>query len=262
MAGPDLQGPLTDFLARTAELRRIVAAIESLGKDSSKLQTTRGGVDLSLVGSTSANTVNAMSLVFLASSFEEFVREELKQCASELSTKYQGLPAETRQAVRSVYWATSLTRLGFVRSILTKDKPQVIDPLALAKLRALIDGTKGFVLDDDPSLIDASTVVHHSNNFKAHVVDDLSRRIGMQSLVDSASESAKLKAYFGTSTKADTSKRVRAKLNEFYDRRNEIVHSLSSAAGYGVDAVFDYFVFFETLADSIRASLSKTVASW
>jgi hypothetical protein len=203
-----------------------------------------------------------MSLVFLASSFEEFVREEIKQCAAELSAKYHGFPTEKRQAVRNVYWSTSLGRLNFVKSILTKEKPQVVDALAIAKLRSLVDCTKGFVLDDDPAQLDVSTLVHHSNNFKAHVVDELSRRIGMQSLVDSASESAKLKTYFGTSTKAETSKRLRVKLNEFYDRRNEIVHSLSAAAGYGVDAVLDYVEFFELFAESIKTSLGRAVATW
>jgi hypothetical protein len=86
MPGLDLQGPLTEFLERTAELRRIVASIESLAKDPTKLGTARAGVDLRKVGATSGNTVNAMALVFLASSFEEFVREEIKQCAAELSS--------------------------------------------------------------------------------------------------------------------------------------------------------------------------------
>lgn len=257
-----MEGPLSDFLARTAELRRIVAAIEALAKDTSKLQTTRLGVDLAKVGSTSGNTVNAMSLVFLASSFEEFVREEIKQCVAELSVKYYAFPAEKRHALRNLYWASSLGRLNSVKSILTREKPQVIDALVIARLRSLVECTKGLVLDDDPAHLDASTMVHHSNNFKAHVVDELSRRIGMQSLVDSASESSKLKAYFGTSTKVETSKRLRVKLNEFYDRRNEIVHSLSAAAGYGVDAVLDYFEFFELFADSIKASLGKAVAAW
>jgi archaellum biogenesis ATPase FlaH len=203
-----------------------------------------------------------MSLVFLASSFEEFVREEIKQCVVELSVKYHGFTAEKRQAVRNLYWASSLTRLNSIKSILTREKPQVVDAMVIARLRALVDCTKGLVLDDDPAHLDASTIVHHSNNFKAHVVDELSRRIGMQSLIDSASESSRLKAYFGTSTKAETSKRLRVKLNEFYDRRNEIVHSLSAAAGYAVDAVLDYFEFFELFADSIKASLGRVVATW
>lgn len=177
MSGPDLQGPLTDFLARTAELRRIVAAIEALAKDTSKLQTVRPGIDLTNVGATSGNTVNAMSLVFLASSFEEFVREEIKQCVAELSVKYHGFTAEKRQAVRNLYWASSLTRLNSIKSILTREKPQVVDAMVIARLRALVDCTKGLVLDDDPAHLDASTMVHHSNNFKAHVVDELSRRI-------------------------------------------------------------------------------------
>jgi hypothetical protein len=262
MAGPDLQGPLSDFLDRTAELRRIVASIEALTKSSGALTTSRAGVDLSKVGLASSNTVNAMSLVFLASSFEEFVREEIKQCSGELAAKYHGLPADLKHAVRNAYWTTSLQRMKFIGSILTRQKPKALDSAAISKLRVMVDCTKGFVVDDDPALLDGATMAHHSNNFKPHVVDELSNRIGIKSLIDSACDHAKLKTYFGTSTKADTAKRLRVKLNEFYDRRNEIVHSLSAVAGYGVDSVLDYVDFFEAIAECIKLTLAKAVATW
>ena len=262
MSAPDLQGPLSDFMDRTAELRRIVAAIEALARDSRKPTISRPAVDLSKVGPASSNTVNAMSLVFLASSFEEFVREEIKQCSSELAAKYPSLPVELKHSVRNSYWTTSVERLKFVKTILTKQKPKALDPAAISKLRVIVDGTKGFVVDDDPNFLDATTMVHHSNNFKPHVVDAIGMRIGVPSLIDSASEYSKLKTYFGTTTKAETSERLRAKLNEFYDRRNEIVHSLSAVAGYGVDSVFDYADFFEALTDCIKSTLLKAITKW
>ena len=262
MAGPDLVGPLSDFMERTSELRRIVATVEALAKDTSKLQTSRPNIDLSKVGLASGNTVNAMALVFLASSFEEFVREEIKQCSTELATKYHGLPVDLKHSVRNIYWSASLDRMKFVRTILTRQKPRSLDPVAISKLRVMVDCAKGFVVDDDPSLLDVATMAHHSNNFKPHVVDELSNRIGVKSLIDSASDHSKLKAYFGTSTKADTSERLKVKLIEFYDRRNEIVHSLSAVAGYGVDSVVDYVDFFEALADCIKLSLAKAIAKW
>jgi RiboL-PSP-HEPN len=247
---------------RTAELRRIVATIEALSKDTTKLQALRPYIDLSKVGLASSNTVNAMSLVFLASSFEEFVREEIKQCSTELASKYHGLPADLKHAVRNVYWTTSLDRMKFIRTILTRQKPKALDPMAISKLRVMVDCTKGFVVDDDPALLDVATMAHHSNNFKPHVVDELSSRIGIKSLIDSASDHSKLKTYFGTSTRVDTSERLKVKLNEFYDRRNEIVHSLSAVAGYGVDSIIDYVDFFEALADCIKTTLVKAVAKW
>lgn len=262
MPGPDLQSPLADFLQRTAELKRIVALVEEQAKGPDILNTRRVGIDLAQIGLVSTNTVNAMALVFLASSFEEFVREEMKQCSSEIALKYVGLPAGLKGQIRNSYWSVSLERMKFVRSILTQQKPKTVDLASITKLKGLVEAAGGFVVNDDPTFVDGVTLAHHSHNLKPRVVDELSSRIGVTSLIDSASEHAPLKAYFGTQTKADTASRLRGKLDEFCDRRNEIVHSLSAVAGYGVATVLDYIEFFEALTESIKRALAKVAASW
>ncbi|MGO3890877.1 MAG: HEPN domain-containing protein [Paenalcaligenes sp.] len=258
----DLEGPLTDFKDRISEIRRIIVAIESSSREKDLLTTTRQNVDLNSIGATSSNTVNAMSLVFLASSFEEFVREEIKECATLLEIKYVNLSQEDKHKIRNYYWSTNLSRISFIKSILTKDKPRSPDTTTVGKLRQLIDCARNFVLDDNPINLDKANFYHHNNNFKAHVVDELAQRIAAPSLIESGGESQKIKNYFGTSTKKDTAEKLRQKLNDFYDIRNTLVHSLSSASGYAVDAVFDYLNFFEIFSESIKSSLNKHISTW
>jgi hypothetical protein len=84
----------------------------------------------------------------------------------------------------------------------------------------------------------------------------------MPDMMTQASEHARLKDYFGETTKAAVCKKLTARMNDFYNKRNEIVHSLNSVSGYGVDFVFDYIELFECFADGIRAAITRQTVSW
>lgn len=261
MAG-DLQGPLDDFYGRTQQLRLAMIAVESAARPAAVLTTTRAGIDLSEVGLETGNTTNAMALVYLASSFEEFVREEIAECADVLSSKYGGLPLDIRNKVRSEYWKVLLIRLGMSKSIMTNGKIKSIDLSAIAGAKALLDSGRGFVVDDDANHLDRRNFYHSSRNFRPHIVNELIGRLGINDIIASAADSAALKAYFGVSKKVESASKLRAKLDEFYDLRNSIVHSLSSIAGYGVDTVLDYINLLEMTADSVMNVLVRHTSKW
>jgi hypothetical protein len=145
---------------------------------------------------------------------------------------------------------------------LTKKKPKILDPLAVGKIRLLIDSVRGFVIDDDAIHIEKDIFSQHSNNFRPHIVDEIASRIGIAAFIDSAGDSGRLKSYFGVTTKIDVAKKLRSKLDEFYDRRNETVHSLGGSTGYAVDVILDYINLFEMTAESMKNVLGKAIASW
>lgn len=262
MPTPDLQGPYDDFVERLDDIRRIVCAVESCYRNPGLVTTARANVDLAGIGPTTSNNTNSMALVFLASSYEEFVREEISECARLLCSKYLTLPDQVRHAVRNSYWTTTLQRLGLMRSILTKVDPRTPDSVVLTKIRPMLDVAQLFVVGDDPSRIDAATTVHHSNNFRPNVVDDIGKRVGVPNLIKRTAEGSRIKTYFGVATAAAAASHLQPKLDEFYDRRNEIVHSLSSTSGYGVDYVLDWITLFEVVADSMKDALSRAISSW
>lgn len=259
---PDLQGPYDDFLERLSDIRRIACAIESCYRNPGLLTSPRSNADLAAVGPTTSNNTNSMALVFLAASYEEFVREEISECARLLCGRYPLLPDSVRHTIRNSYWSTTLQRLGYARSILTKSNSKTLDLTVLTKIRPILDAAQLFVVGDDASRIEAATTVHHSNNFRPRVVDEIASRIGVPNLISRTAEGAKVKTHFGVATAAAAATMLRPKLDEFYDRRNEIVHSLSSTTGYGVDYVLDWISLFDVVADSMKDALSKAIAAW
>ena len=259
MPPADLDFALVEFKERTKQLREIMAVVESAGRTPSALTTHRAGIDLSQVGASTGNTANSMALIFLASAFEEFVREEAIQCGNQLMDKYSTMPPVNRSAIRDSYWFVSREQLKFTKSILVSNAP---DPNLLAKVGSALGGLIGFVVEDDASKLDSRIFGHHSNNLKPGIVVEIFKRFAIKDLTGQLGENAKLKNHFGVTTKVECSARLVAKWNEFYDRRNETVHSLGGASGFAVDAVISYIEFMELNAEALKGVLAKTLTSW
>ncbi|KAB7628894.1 hypothetical protein [Stenotrophomonas rhizophila] len=259
MPAADLEFALADFKERTKQIRQIMAVVESAGRSPAALTTPRAGIDLNKIAASTSNTANSMALIFLASAFEEFVREEAIQCGNQLMENYSTMPAKSRNAIRDSYWSVSRDRFKFTRSILVGDAPE---PLLLAKVKVTLGAMQGFVVDDDAGKLDSQTFGHHSNNFRPGTVREIFGRFAIKDLTGQLAEYGKLKGYFGVSTKAECSSKLIAKWDEFYDRRNETVHSLSGATGFAVDAVISYIELLELTAEALKSVLTKALGSW
>lgn len=203
-----------------------------------------------------------MAIVFIASSYEEFIREELSETASMLCDCYANIKPSVRFSIRNAYWKASLQRLSKSKSILTKSDPQSPDPMILAEIRPMLDVAHAFVVDDSATRLDAKTVVYHSNNFRPEVVDELGARLGIKNLTQRTADAPRIKTYFSTSRTKDSYALLKNKLDEFYIKRNEIVHSLNSSSGYGVDYVLDWIALFELVAQSTIEALQRATAEW
>lgn len=251
-----------EFYERIKHIRRIVVVVELAAKAPALLVTSRPKIDIPGTGPASENTANAMSMVFLASSFEEFVREEIGQCADLLSVNYPNFSDQERHEIRGAYWATWVERLRYAKTILTKKAPRSPDLVAIAKIRRNLESAKAFAVDDNATLLDRGVFTASSNNFRPHVVDAMAARLGIKNLISDSADSSKLRSRFGVTSKKDAAEKLKARLDEFYDRRNEIVHSLNSTVGYAVDVVIEYTELFEEVAESIKNVLKKNTATW
>lgn len=259
MPAADLDGPLVDFRERTRQTREIMAVVESASRNPNLLTTQRSGIDLSQISVRTGNTANSMALIFLASGFEEFIREEAVQCANYLMDKYSGLPDVSRHAIRDAYWIVSRDRLKFMKSVLHKNLP---DPTVISQVRSALESLNGFVVNDDASRLASATFGYHSNNFRPGVVAEIFKRLCIKDLMLQLGENPKLKSHFGVTKKDECATRLSAKWNEFYDRRNETVHSLGGSSGYAIEVVFEYIELFELTADALKSVLRKTLATW
>lgn len=259
MPAADLDFPLAEFKSRAKQIRQIMAVVEAASQHSAALTTTRTGIDLSQINASTSNTVNSMALIYLASAFEDHIREQAIQCGNQLMDAYTAMPDLNRHSIRDIYWSLSRERLKFTKSVLVNKSP---DPTLLGTVGGALDALQGFVIGDDASKLDSETFGHHSNNFRPGTVVEIFGRFGVKDLINRLGENAKLKNYFGVTSKVQCAERLKAKWDEFYDRRNETVHSLGGASGFAVDAIDSYIEFLEMTADALKGILTKTLTTW
>lgn len=264
MAGEaDLQGPLDDLLARTNQLRAIMSLVETSARDPMSINIPkRRDFDRSILGGLTTNTANSMCIVFLASSFEEFFREIITQCGIQLSNSYASVSESVKLTAKNSYWKASLERLRFTNRILTRNTPRTLDLDQISKVKAILESARGFVMMDDGTAIDGKTFCHHNRNFKPDVVEEISGRIGISKVIRKSSDFHKIKVHFGLSTVSEVEPKLVAKLNDFYQTRNDIVHSLNGMTGFGVDYVNDHIDLMEAFCESLKSVFQRHVSGW
>lgn len=259
MPAADLDGPLADFMERTTQIREIMAVVEAASRNPTALSSPRPGIDLSKISVRTGNTANSMALMFLASGFEEFIREEAIQCANYLMDRYSKLPDSNRHIIRDAYWFTSRERLKFMKSVLVKNVP---DASYISQVKSTLDALTGFVVHDDASKLVSTVFGYHANNFRPDVVTEIFKRLCIKELMPQIGESSRLKNHFGVTKKDECAKKLSAKWNEFYERRNETVHSLGGNSGFAVEVIIGYIEIFELTAESLKTVLAKNLATW
>ena len=257
----DLEGPLEDFFGRTAQIRAVVQLVDAASKSGSMLteQGQQAIEEWGLSGK-SAIAANSMAWVFLASSFEEFYREMISQSAAQIFSIFPKMSDEFRTIARASYWEVCLQKLRFTQKITTKSKPVRIDGDLLAKAKIVVDSAAKMVISNDSDGVDEKLVAFHTNNFKPHVVDEIGRRVGVSSMIRSVSGTRQIKDMFPGKIN-DVEIQLRSALTEFYDTRNEIVHSLSSAAGQGLSNVETRLGMFEAVGRAIKSVLKAHLDS-
>ena len=185
MTKPDLDGPLEDFYQRTKQLRAVMSTIEAVGRGYTTVQTQRPNACLDIIGLETSNTANSMAIIFLASSYEEFIRQEIGQCARFLAERYPCLQDNIKRKLKNVYWQECIARFGRRKSIVEQEGQQ-LNMKAIAEINLTMISVDKFVVNDDATGMISSILSQHSRNFKPQVVNQIASRLGIPSLIESA----------------------------------------------------------------------------
>ena len=194
------------------------------------------------------NTMAAAAIVLLAAHFEEYVRQQVQEYATHMVLEYEHLTEVEREKFTDAYWRGGTGRLSRIR-------PKG-DPLwmggAERNLRSLI----AFPIAGNTTEFSAPLLSEHENNMRWDTIAELAGRIGLRKLGEAMFGHMDLRTNVGAGNKNDFEQALQRRLNEFYHRRNEIVHSIAQTAGIGV-SVFAQWVEFISLIAAAFAGAAK-----
>ena len=206
----------------------------------------RSGID-----STIRVAASNASLLLLAASFEEFIRELVREsCASLFRTaaRFGDIPASVAAAAweRSLYILRGLGygRPGFDRSA------------AASSLQTL----DAFCLREETSIDVSELIGYNQNNMRAREINDMFKRVGISDICGLVGSRMVIVEFFGAANPNIAHARFVGHLDEFYESRNEIAHSIGSVRGTGSIQVSRHLDFFACASNAFAEEISSRVS--
>ena len=189
----------------------------------------------------------AAAVVLLAAHFEEYVRQQIEEYAKAVVASYEYLPDDFKQKLIENYWKSGTAKLERIR-------PKV-SPLWSNIARPLLTSLVEFPINENTLHFEASYLCHHEQNMRWDTLSALCSRVGIKSLKDQLFKHQGLRRLIGTASKNEFGNNVERRVNEFYELRNGIVHSISQNTGVGSTIFRSWSEFFRVFTTAFAGSL-------
>ena len=165
---------------------------------------------------------NSVTLL-LAATFEEFVRQMAIACARVRVTRAKSLLSLPDRLVDAA-WRTTMKRLGDIR--LRINTGQAAINTSLADARREFDTVYAFCTGDlDQDIF--GQVVQNENNMRPDEINKIFRRCGLKDIVRQIAADQRMLTFFSEDEPDRACQKLRAALEDFFERRNQIAHSLN-----------------------------------
>ncbi len=251
---PDFELAASEFVRQASILEDLVRTVDVSAAQDGVTPIIVGTLTLPVLPTGGQNTMAAAAIVLLAAHFEEFVRQQIEEYARAMFVDFAYLSPEMVEKVADHYWKAGSSRLNRIRPRGSPGWAGRAEPI----LRSLIDYPVGSTV----SSFQPGMLSEHDNNMRWDTICEISGRVGVKKLESLIFKDAPFKALMGSPRADRRSAEVKTKLNEFYELRNGIVHSISQHAGIGASTVFRWIAFFKIFAPAFVIALDDAFSKF
>ena len=193
-------------------------------------------------------TIHATTLL-LAAAFEEFVREMAREYAIQVVNK-AGSVSELPDALLETAWRRTFDELAHIKPN-GRSKKEALE-ISAKQARPKIDALWAFIEGDITQDIFVH-LIHNENNMRVGEINRLFKVSGLSDVCSQICKQASLKAFFATEEDGKTHGDLLDSLEGFFNRRNEIAHSLNSASSSAPEEVSRDIDMFLAFSNDLRA---------
>jgi len=220
-----------DFEAELHAMEGMIASLESTGSGRTPPRAR-------VVGANAA-------VLFLAATFEEFVRQQVKSVFSHRASAAATVD-ELSPKLAAVVWRKSLDQLA---------RSDVADwVLDTSGLSARLDSIIRFCVGKDVSADVGDVLAHNEQNLRPAELGKLFNQVGLKSIVAKAAEFPALMHFLGCETPGKSDAELQSRLEGFFIRRNEIAHAIRLNASSGPPTLATDIQMFRLFASGITAA--------
>ncbi len=227
-----------DFLEELGSIEALIDAFDSPGA----------------LAKTRIASVNS-SVLLLAATFEEFIREMAKQFARHVVERAENVE-QIPEKLTETAWKRTLE--GLARERLRVNGTSVLESVSRAS-RSKFDAVCGFISGDLNQDI-FEDLIHNENNMRAGEMNAMFKVSGLSKVCEKVCERDEIKHFFGETDAGRAHGLFMVQNDEFFERRNAIAHSLNAVSSVAPDQVRTDLAFFKATGQSLCALLEEKTA--
>lgn len=186
------------------------------------------------------------SMLLIAASFEEFVRQEIRESVLVVLDQATDISAVPKELLATV-WDRSSYVLKGVKFTTTN-----FDLISATKA---LSAMNEFCLDGDLSVDVSDMVAFNMNNMKAKEINEIFKRVGIRDICKQVGETEVIVNFFGSPNPETAHSECVAYLDNFYRERNDVAHSIASSRVVGTTDLERHLEFFRTVGTALVGRL-------
>jgi hypothetical protein len=194
--------------------------------------------------------VHAATLL-LAATFEEFIRQMAREYAGQVIERAPDV-SKVPDAMIETAWRRTFDAMA--RHKPRGDNKRAMLVAAAKSARPEVEALCAFI-DGDKTQNILDRLIHNENNMRAGEINSLFKVSGASNICHAICQGADLKSYFEENDEGKVHGRLIIYIEQFFDVRNEIAHSLNSANSLSADTFRLYMDFFRAFAEDLRVFL-------
>lgn len=207
------------------------------------------------VAKTRVASVNS-SVLLLAATFEEFIREMAKEYARWVVSEAENVEALPSKLTETA-WKRTLE--GLARAKLKINGTSVLETVSRAS-RAKFDAVCGFISGDLTQEV-FDDLIHNENNMRSGELNSMFKVSGLSNTCTKICERDEVRHFFSETDPSVAHGLFVSQNDEFFERRNAIAHSLNAGSSVAPDQVRTDIAFFKATALSLCALLDELTVS-
>lgn len=189
--------------------------------------------------------------LLLAATFEEFIREMGRQFARETVGR-TGSASDLPRKLSATAWKRTLEALARAK-IDTGGTNHSLEAIA-KNSQSQFDAVCGFISGDLTQDIYRS-LVHNENNMRPNEINAVFKICELADVCSKLSDKAIFLQYFEETEPGKAHGQFLTRLNDFFERRNEIAHSLNAASSDGPSQILKDVEMFKVTASALAETL-------
>lgn len=189
--------------------------------------------------------------LLLAATFEEFIREMGRQFAREVVGR-TGSPNDLPRKLSATAWKRTLEALARAK-IDTGGTNQSLESIA-RESQSQFEAVCGFIGGDLTQDIYRS-LVHNENNMRPNEINAVFKICDLPDICSKFADKKPFLDYFEETEPGKAHGQFLTRLNDFFERRNEIAHSLNAASSEGPNQLLNDVQMLKITAQALAVTL-------